>query len=78
MAQYPLLNAFLTMTFFFLWLLWIYLVVWIIFDIFRNHDMSGWAKAGWLIFVIVIPLIGVLAYVIVHGSTMPERMGARS
>lgn len=75
---YPLLNAFWTMMFFFLWLLWIYLVVWIIFDIFRSRDLSGWAKAGWLILVILIPLVGVLAYVIVRGGTMPDRAVRRS
>jgi len=78
MAQYPLLNAFWTMMFFFLWLLWIYLVVWIIFDIFRSRDLSGWAKAAWLILVILIPLFGVLAYVVVRGATMPDRAARRS
>jgi Phospholipase_D-nuclease N-terminal len=75
MAQYPLLNAFLTMTFFFLWLLWIYLVVWIIIDIFRSHDLSGWAKGGWLVLIIVLPYIGALVYVIARGNTMPQRLG---
>ena len=75
--QYPLLDAFLTMMSFFLWLLWIYLVVWIIFDIFRSRDIGGWAKAGWVILVILLPLIGVLAYVIVRGNSMAGRVAAR-
>jgi hypothetical protein len=78
MAQFPLLNAFLTMMFFFIWLLWLYLLVWIIIDIFRSHDLGGWAKAGWLVLVIVIPFIGVLAYVIARGGTMHERLANRS
>jgi hypothetical protein len=78
MAQYPLFNAFLTMMFFFIWLLWLYLLVWIIIDIFRSHDLSGWAKGGWLILVVVLPYIGVFAYVIARGGTMHERLGHRS
>lgn len=71
--RYPLLDAFLTVLYFFLWVLWIWLVIYIIFDIFRSRDLSGWAKALWTIFIIVLPLIGVLVYLIVRGSTMHER-----
>jgi hypothetical protein len=78
MAQYPLFNAFLTMMFFFIWLLWLYLLVWIIIDIFRSHDLGGWAKGGWLILVVVLPYIGVFAYVIARGGTMHERLAHRS
>ena len=68
--NYPLLNVFLSMLWFFVWCLWIFLVVWTIVLIFRNPDMSGWAKAAWLVLVILLPLIGVLAYLVVHGARM--------
>jgi Short C-terminal domain/Phospholipase_D-nuclease N-terminal len=68
MSGYPLLNAFWTMFLFFGWLLWIFLVVWVLMDIFRSRDISGWGKAGWTILVIFLPLIGILAYEVVHGD----------
>jgi Phospholipase_D-nuclease N-terminal/Short C-terminal domain len=68
MSGYPLLDAFWTMFLFFCWLLWIFLVVWVLMDIFRSRDISGWGKAGWIVLVIFLPLIGVLAYEIVHGD----------
>ena len=71
--NYPLLDAFVTMLWFFLWVLWIFLLFWIIFDIFRSRDLSGWAKALWLIFIIVLPFLGVFIYLIVRGSSMHER-----
>jgi type VI protein secretion system component VasK len=71
--QYPLLSAFLTMMWFFLWILWLFLLFWIIFDVFRSKDLSGWAKALWLIFIIVLPFLGVLVYLIVRGGSMHER-----
>jgi ABC-type multidrug transport system fused ATPase/permease subunit len=71
--QYPLLDAFLTMLWFFLWVLWIFLLFWIIFDVFRSKDLSGWAKALWLIFIIILPFLGVLVYVIARGGSMHER-----
>jgi len=69
-VNYPLLNVFLTIFWFFIWCLWIFLVVWTIILIFRSRDLSGWGKAGWLILVIVLPFIGVFAYLIVRGSRM--------
>ncbi len=71
--QYPLLDAFLTMLWFFIWILWIFLVIRIIFDVFRSRDLSGLAKALWLIFIIVLPFLGVLIYLIARGSNMHER-----
>jgi len=73
MTNYPLLDVFLSMVYFFCWILWIFLLFWIIMDIFRSHDMSGWGKAAWLIFVIFVPLFGVLTYLIVRGRSMSER-----
>jgi hypothetical protein len=71
--SYPLLDAFLTMMFFFLWVLWIYLLVRVIGDIFRSRDIGGWAKAGWLAFVIVLPFLGVFGYLIARGGDMADR-----
>ena len=72
MSGYPLLNAFWTMLWFFLWILWFFLLFWIIFDIFRSKDLSGWGKAGWLIFVIILPFLGVFVYLIARGSKMTQ------
>lgn len=71
--DYPILNLFWTMMFFFLWVAWIILVFRVIMDIFRNHDTNGLSKAFWLIFVILIPWLGVLAYLIKHGAEMSSR-----
>ncbi len=68
----PLLDAFLTMLWFFLWILWFFLLFRIILDIFRSHDMNGWGKAGWLIFVIILPFLGVFVYLIARGHKMAE------
>ena len=73
MTNYPLLDIFLSMLWFFLWMLWIFLVVRIIMDIFSSDDMGGWAKAGWVIMVIILPLFGVLIYLIVRGRHMKDR-----
>ncbi len=71
--QYPLLSAFLTMMWFFLWILWLFLLFWIILDVFRSRDLNGWVKALWLIFIIVLPFLGVLVYLIARGGKMHER-----
>jgi thiosulfate reductase cytochrome b subunit len=68
----PLLDIFWTMLWFFLFFAWIWLLISIFADIFRS-DMSGWSKALWTIFVIVLPLLGVLIYLIVNGGDMQER-----
>jgi hypothetical protein len=71
--DYPLIGAFLTMLFFFLWIVWLFLLFRTIWDIFRSEDLSGWAKALWLIFVIILPFLGVFVYVIARGRGMTER-----
>jgi ABC-type multidrug transport system fused ATPase/permease subunit len=71
--MYPLLDVFWTMLWFFLWIMWIFLVVRIVMDIFRSRDLGGWGKAGWTFFVIVLPLLGVLVYLIARGKEMGER-----
>ena len=71
--NYPLLDAFWTILEIFLWILWFWILIWILIDIFRSRDLSGWGKALWLLFIIFIPLIGVLVYLIVRGGSMHER-----
>jgi hypothetical protein len=77
-TSYPLLNIFWTMFEFFLWVIWIWVLIMVFADIFRSHDLSGWAKALWFTFVLFIPLIGVLVYLIARGGTMHERAGRRT
>jgi len=69
LASYPLLEIVWTMFIFFAWVIWITLLVMVLVDNFRRPDHSGWAKAGWTLFVIFLPLIGVLVYMI----TAPQR-----
>jgi hypothetical protein len=71
--DYPLLNLFWTMLWLFIWILWIFLLVRIILDIFRSDDLGGWSKALWVIFIIILPFIGVLVYLIARGSGMQKR-----
>ena len=75
MSGYPLLNIFWSMFIFFGWLLWIFLVVWVLMDIFRSRDISGWGKAGWVCLVVFLPLVGILAYEIVHSDHLFGRRG---
>jgi hypothetical protein len=72
-SSYPLLNIFWTILEIFLWVLWIWILIAIFMDIFRSHDLSGGAKALWFLFVLFIPLIGVLVYLIARGGSMHER-----
>jgi hypothetical protein len=76
MNDYPLLNLFWTMLWFFLFVAWIYLLIVIITDIFRSDDMSGWAKALWVLFILIIPFLGVLIYLIARGDKMSARAAA--
>ena len=71
--QYPILDFFLTMLYFFLFIIWIYLLIIVFVDIFRSHDMGGWAKALWVIFIIILPFLGVFVYLIARGGKMHER-----
>ena len=71
--QYPILDFFLTMLYFFLFVIWIWLLIMVFMDVFRSHDMGGWAKALWVIFIIVLPFLGVFVYLIARGGKMHER-----
>ena len=72
-SSYPALSVFWTIVEVFLWVLWFWILIYVLIDLFRSPDLSGWAKALWFLFVLFIPLIGVLAYLIVRGSSMHRR-----
>ena len=72
-SSYPILDAFLTMLYFFLFIIWIWLLIMIFADIFRSHDLGGFAKALWVIGIIIFPFLGVFLYLIVRGGKMQER-----
>jgi Short C-terminal domain/Phospholipase_D-nuclease N-terminal len=72
-ADYPFLDVFWTLLIFFLWVMWFWLLFTVWADVFRRHDISGWGKAGWLIFTIVLPFLGVFVYLISQGRGMTER-----
>ncbi|MCY0918942.1 SHOCT domain-containing protein [Streptomyces sp. NPDC059999] len=76
--DFPLLNLFWTMMLCFLWVFWFVLLMRIIGDVFRDDDLSGWAKAGWTIFVILLPYLGVFIYLIIRGRGMGERQLMRN
>lgn len=71
--DFPLLGAFWTIMWIFLWILWITLLFRVIVDIFRDDEMSGWGKTGWLVFTIVLPFLGVFVYLIARGQGMGRR-----
>jgi hypothetical protein len=77
-TDYPLLNAFWTMMIFFAWFIWIWVAITVFMDIFRRHDIGGWAKAGWTILVLMLPAIGVLIYLISQSHAMAERRMAEA
>ena len=72
-TNYPILDIFLTTLYFFVFIIWIWLLFMVFIDIFRSHDMGGWAKALWVIFIIIMPYLGVLMYLIARGGKMHER-----
>ena len=74
--DYPLLAVFWTMLEFFAFVIFIFLVFTLATDIFRSEDLSGWGKAGWLMFILFIPFIGMLTYLIARGKSMRERADA--
>ena len=70
--SYPLLGVFWSMLWFFLFIVWIWLLIVIFADIFRSHDIGGFAKALWVIFIIILPFLGVFVYLIARGGKMQE------
>lgn len=77
-ADYPLLDVFWTMMIFFIWVSWFMLLFRIIGDIFRRQDIGGGSKVLWLMFVIVLPFLGVFIYLIANNQAMTERSLGRS
>jgi len=77
-ADYPFLNILWTMIIFFVWVVWIWMMIAILSDVFRRHDLSGWGKAGWTVFLIVLPFLGALIYLISNGDGMAQRNAERA
>jgi hypothetical protein len=75
---YPVLDVFWTMFEIFAFVIWFWLLFVVLTDVFRSSDLSGWGKAGWTIFVIFLPLLGILTYLIVRGRSMHERSAQRA
>jgi ABC-type multidrug transport system fused ATPase/permease subunit len=75
-SSYPILNFFWTMLFFFVFILWIFLLIQVIVDVFRSRDLGGLSKALWLLFIIVLPFLGVLIYLIARGGKMHQHQEA--
>jgi hypothetical protein len=72
-ADYPFLDVFWSMLIFFCWVIWIWVVITVLIDVFRRDDISGWVKAIWVVFVVILPWLGVLIYLIVEHKGMQER-----
>ena len=72
-ADFPFLEFLWAMIVFFAWVAWIWIVITVFIDLFRRHDIGGWGKAGWVVFVIVIPFLGVLVYLIAQHDAMRDR-----
>jgi hypothetical protein len=72
-ADYPFLNILWSMIIFFAWVIWIWIMIVILSDVFRRRDISGWGKAGWIVFLIVLPFLGVLVYLIAQHDGMAQR-----
>ena len=72
-TDYPFLDILWTMLVFFGWVIWFWLLITVFGDLFRRHDISGWGKAGWTLFCIVLPFLGVLVYLGTQGKGMAER-----
>lgn len=76
--DYPVLGAFWTAMWVFLWVLWVFLLFRVVLDLFRDDSLNGWVKAAWLVFVLVLPFLGVFIYVCVRGSAMGRREAQHS
>jgi ABC-type multidrug transport system fused ATPase/permease subunit len=72
-ADYPFWSVLGSMLFFFLWVIWFWLLIKVFADIFRRDDLSGWGKTLWIIFVIILPFLGVFIYLITQSSHIAQR-----
>jgi len=75
-SNYPFLDAMWTMFIFFGWVLFIWLLITVYMDVFRRHDIGGWAKTGWVVLTLVLPVIGAFVYLIAEGHGMADRRNA--
>jgi hypothetical protein len=73
LASYPFLEVFWTMLVFFAFFIWIWLLIVVFSDLFRRSDTSGWAKVAWIVFIIILPYLGVFVYLIVEHNGLTER-----
>ena len=73
LAAYSFGDVLWSMFIFFVWILWFYLLFTVFADLFSRHDIGGWGKAGWTVFVIILPFLGVFIYLIAEGKAMGER-----
>jgi hypothetical protein len=72
-SDYPFLDLFWTIIIFFAWVIWIWILITILIDVFRRHDIGGGKKVLWVLFVIFLPLIGVLTYLLINSGHMADR-----
>jgi hypothetical protein len=72
-ADYPFLDVFWSMIIFFTWVIWIWMLIYLFTDIFRRRDIGGWGKAAWCVFMIVVPFLGALVYLIAQHDGMAQR-----
>lgn len=72
-SSYPFFSVFWDILIFMAWVIFIWIAITVLIDVFRRHDISGWAKAAWVVFVVILPWIGVLVYLIVNHDGMTER-----
>lgn len=72
-SSYPFLEVFWTMLIFFAFVIWIWILITVLLDLFRRHDTSGWMKVLWIIFIVVLPYLGVFIYLIAEHKGMADR-----
>ncbi len=72
-SSYPFLNILWDMLIFFAWVIFIWIAITVLIDIFRRHDLSGWGKAGWTVLIVLLPWLGVLIYLIINHAGMADR-----
>ena len=72
-ADYPFMDVLWSMIIFFFWVIWIWIVITVLIDVFRRHDIGGFSKALWVIFVVILPWLGVLIYLIAEHDGMRDR-----
>ena len=72
-SSYPFLNILWDMLIFFAWVIFIWIAITVLVDIFRRHDLSGWSKAAWTVLIVLLPWVGVLIYVIINHAGMADR-----